>query len=117
MGSCMLIPCCMLYRAADAAFSRGGSKGHLAFGVTYLGPQSLPSWLRLRPGLSPPSGGVRTHKGPLHQHPPHTSACIHWCLVDGADVRHKNGQVHSFSFTCPCWLSIGQSCLTGQLTR
>lgn len=43
MGSCMLIPSCMLYRAADAAFSRGGSKGQLAFGVTYLGPQSLPA--------------------------------------------------------------------------
>lgn len=64
----------------------------------------------------PTIGGVRTHKGLFVSTCPRTSACAHRCLVDGADVRHKSGQVHSFSFTCPCWLSIGQSCPTGQLT-
>lgn len=41
-----------VYRAAGADFSRGGSKGQLAFGVTYLLPQALPAGSDSRQALA-----------------------------------------------------------------
>lgn len=101
--------------AARVDFSRGGSKGQLALGVTMprpLGPCQLG-----QSGQASAQGsvyGARYHKGPSEsikaplcpRPPPHPSLqpASPVSLAGGAEVRHKNEQVHSPSCSCPCWL-------------
>lgn len=109
-----------VYRAAGADFSRGGSKGQLAFGVTYLLPQALPAGSDSRQALAHHQGVSERIKALfISTNPPprpRPTLAFHRCLEDGAGVRHKNAQAHSLSCACPCWLSPRRSCPTGQLT-
>lgn len=82
----------------SAAFARGGSKGQLAFGATWL---ALPVGSDSGQASAHHQGVSKRIKALIIGTPPYVGLRSPVSPADGAGVK-KSGQIHSLSYTCPC---------------